>query len=195
MAPLAGRSLDELLDDVAARRPAPGGGCASAWTCALGASLVQMAAAFALDRADQDAVIERMRTVHARAGELRAAAVALGERELESYGPVLKALRLPREHGARRERVQAALSEAARAPFAIAEAAAEVAELGAEVRTGGSRHLEGDAAAGTVLAEAACRAAGRLVELNLAGSPGDERLGRLVALTRRAATAREDVLR
>jgi formiminotetrahydrofolate cyclodeaminase len=195
MTALAGRSLEDLLEDVAARRPAPGGGCASAWTCALGAGLVEMAAAFGLARPDQARRADRLRQVHARAGELRATAVVLGERDLESYGPVLEALRLPAEDPGRSERLRAALSAAVEAPLAVAEAAAEVAELAAEARSGGSRHLEGDAAAGALLAEAACRAAGRLVELNLADRPDDGRLARVDGLARRAARAREEVLR
>jgi hypothetical protein len=47
---------------------------------------------------------------------------------------------------------------------------------------------------GAVMAEAACRAAGRLVEINLAGAPDDPRLGRVAEAARRAGAAREEAL-
>jgi methenyltetrahydrofolate cyclohydrolase len=44
-------SFAELLDRLAARTPAPGGGAAAAWACALAAGLVEMAASFPDDAA------------------------------------------------------------------------------------------------------------------------------------------------
>ncbi|MBA2636837.1 MAG: cyclodeaminase/cyclohydrolase family protein, partial [Solirubrobacterales bacterium] len=40
MTALVDRPLSELLDALAARTPAPGGGCAAAWGCAIAAGLV-----------------------------------------------------------------------------------------------------------------------------------------------------------
>jgi methenyltetrahydrofolate cyclohydrolase len=116
------------------------------------------------------------------AAGLRARAVELAEAELHAYEPVLDAQRAGDP-----ERVAEALSRAADSPLAIARAAAEVAELGASVAAGGKQALKGDALVGVVLAEAACRAAGRLVRINLARTPDDPRLAELSELERRAA--------
>src|SRR5918992_578233 len=105
MQALADQSLHDLLEQVADRRPAPGGGSSSAWACALGAGLVEMAAAFAKEE-----------TIRGRA-----------------------------------------------------------AELGAQLARDGNPSLEGDAIAGTLLAEAATRAAAELVDINLEERPDDER--------------------
>jgi methenyltetrahydrofolate cyclohydrolase len=51
---LADRSLGQLLDQVAAKTPAPGGGSSSGLVCALAAALVQMAAAYAAARSEHD---------------------------------------------------------------------------------------------------------------------------------------------
>ncbi|HEY8584065.1 MAG TPA: cyclodeaminase/cyclohydrolase family protein [Capillimicrobium sp.] len=170
----ADRSLRELLDDVAAATPAPGGGSSSAWAAALAAALTEMAARFAGDGAAAE-----------RAGQLRAEALELGERELSSYAPVLEALRAPREDPARAERVAAALSDAADAPLAIARAAAETAAIAGRLARDGKPSLVGDAAAGEELARAACRAAARLVEINLARADGDPRRGEAAELAAR----------
>lgn len=190
MATLADRSLGQLLDQVAAASPSPGGGSSCALACAMAAGLVEMAAAFTLSRAEYAERHERMTELRARAGKLRAEALALAERELHVYGAVLDALRQPEDEPGRAERLDTALSDAADSPLAVARAAAEVAGLAAEVARSGNRHLRGDAMAGAVLAEAACAAAARLAELNLAGRPADPRRQEAAELPRRGLEAR-----
>jgi methenyltetrahydrofolate cyclohydrolase len=179
---LADRPLSELLDALSERTPAPGGGCASAWTGAMSAALLEMAAAFADDVEAGD-----------RASVLRGALLQEGGRERHSYGPVLEAVRLPPEDAARPQRLAAALADASDAPLAIARACVEVAELGAAVVARSKPALAGDAIAAVVLAEGACRAAARLVEINLRES-GDARLSDVAKLAARAADARARAL-
>jgi formiminotetrahydrofolate cyclodeaminase len=107
----------------------------------------------------------------ARAGELRTRALELAEIELHAYEPVLEALRLPREDPERAGRVSAAQAEASRSPLGIAQTAAELAELAADLTRGGNPNLTGDAIAGALLAEAAAQAAARLVAINLTDGP------------------------
>jgi methenyltetrahydrofolate cyclohydrolase len=187
---LADRSLADLTDALAAATPSPGGGCAAAWSCALAAALVEMTAGTALRRGGGDpGAVAR---ILARANELRVRAFVLGEHDAAAYAPVLAALRL--DAGSEREQALAeALDRAAGPPLAIAEAAAEVAELGAEAGRIGPESLEGDVTAGVLLAEGACRAAARLVELNLVGLPDDARLAAAAGLVARARRAREGV--
>jgi formiminotetrahydrofolate cyclodeaminase len=124
---------------------------------------------------------------HERAAELRARALQLAENDLESYAPVLEAQR-------RGEPVGPALSAAAETPLAIAQVGCEVAELAADLARGGRPSLEGDAATAALLAEAATRAAARLVELNLAGLPDDSRVRTAGEYAARAWSARESAL-
>jgi formiminotetrahydrofolate cyclodeaminase len=86
------------------------------------------------------------------------------------------------------------LSRAADAPLRIAETAADVAELGATLAEEGNPNLRGDAAAAAILSEAAARAAANLVEINLATTETDERIGRARELARAARTAAERAL-
>jgi methenyltetrahydrofolate cyclohydrolase len=145
---------------VAARTPAPGGGSSAAWTVALAAALVEMAAAFS-DR---------------EVPALRERALALAESELRAYGPVLEASRVPKDDPTRAERLERALSDAADSPLEIARLAAEVERLARDLAASGNRTLEGDANTAAELAAAARRAAVRLVEINLAAKPDDPRL-------------------
>lgn len=188
------RTLERLLDELAARTPSPGGGAAAGWTAAMAAALVEMAASFTLAR---DAFAERhprMEAIRGRAAELRSRVMELTEQELDAYGPVLEALRLAADDPRREPALRAAQCSAADPPLAIAHAATELAELGAEVARDGNAHLKGDSVAAAVLAEAACQAASRLVEINLAQLTGDRRGLEAVELTRRALAARRRAL-
>jgi formiminotetrahydrofolate cyclodeaminase len=187
---LVDRSLGQLLEQVAAESPSPGGGSSCALACALAAGLVEMAAAFTLARERYAERHERMATMRARASELRAQALALAEEELHVYEAVLQALREPEDAPGRSERLDAALSDATDSPLAVARAAAEVAALAAEAASTGNRNLRGDAIAGALLAEGACCAAARLADLNLAGRPHDPRREEASELTQRALQAR-----
>jgi formiminotetrahydrofolate cyclodeaminase len=191
---LADRPFQDLLNEVAAERAAPGGGASSAWGCALAAGLVEMAAGFTIGRSAYAERHARMEAIRDRAARLRVSLLELAERDLTAYVPVLEALRLPAGDPDREARLDAALSAAAETPLAVAEAAAEVAELAAETACEGNTHLRGDAVTGALLAEATCRSAGHLVETNLAGRPEDVRLAAVAALTERAAAARAKAL-
>jgi methenyltetrahydrofolate cyclohydrolase len=169
--------LHELLDSIAARTPAPGGGSTAACATALAAALVQMAAGFA------EGEVEPFK----RAGQLRTRALELAEIELHAFEPVLEALRRPRDDPDRAERVRVAKIEASKSPLEIALLAAEVAGLAAELAHTGNRNLTGDAIAGALLAEASAQAAARLVEINL--SKG-KTVQQAAELARRASAAR-----
>jgi formiminotetrahydrofolate cyclodeaminase len=181
---LADQSVRELLDAVGARTPVPGGGASAALGAALGAGLVEMAARFTGGCED----------VAGQAALLRVQLLELGERELSAYEPVLEAFALDADDPEREARLREALSDAANSPLEIARAAAVVAALGAELAVSGNTNLIGDAITGVALAEAACCAAARLAEINLARVPSDPRLDEAAELTRQASAARAKAL-
>jgi formiminotetrahydrofolate cyclodeaminase len=189
----ADQPLHDLLDSVAAQRPAPGGGCSAAWAGAFGAGLVEMAASFTLARPKYAGVHHRMADVRREAKLLRRRLLELAEADAEAYEPVILALRMPEQHPERRARLEKARSKAAEVPLETAEATATLAGLAAETARVGNIHLTGDAVTGAVLAEAACRSAAQLVEINLAGHD-DPRLARAGDAVRRASAARDDAL-
>jgi methenyltetrahydrofolate cyclohydrolase len=186
LAPLSDQTLAEMLADVAHATPAPGGGSSAAVTCALAAALVEMVAGIESGRAGEAAAAAP------RCAALRERALALAERELDAYAPVLEARRLAPDDPGRAQRIQAALVEASGSPLAIAEAAAEVAELGCPLAAASGPSVRGDALAGVLLAEAAAAAAATLVEINLAESgSGSEALERARSARASASAARE----
>jgi methenyltetrahydrofolate cyclohydrolase len=140
-----------------------------------------MAAVFAPDR----------EALAGRAHELRDRSLELAQSELHAYEPVLEALRLPHEDPERAAKVSAARAAAAEPPLAIAQAAAELAELAAEIARTGNPNLAGDAITATLLAEAGGQAAARLVMINLGDDP---RVRAATELAGRALNARKEAL-
>jgi formiminotetrahydrofolate cyclodeaminase len=191
-----GPTLEQLLDEVAAATPSPGGGACCGWAAALAAALIEMAAGVAeargIDvkardaRADAgDADIDgpdRMARIRLHANDLRRQAIELAERDRDSYGPVLAAQR----SGDAAE-VQSALERASDTPFALTVVAAELAVLAQEVLDAGRPSLAGDAVTALELARASCRAAANLVMLNLQSLPADPRRKEVQALLERIA--------
>src|SRR5690349_20390869 len=161
--------FDDLLDRLGERTPAPGGGAGAAWTCALAAALGEMVALYS---EAPDAA--------ARARELRAEALELARRDGEAYAAYM---------AASAEEKPAMLLAAADTVLAIAESAAEVAEIAARFITSGRRSTVRDAHTGVTLAAAAAAAAARLTEMD---APDDERAERARAAAERARTAISD---
>ena len=179
--------LERLLEEVAAPTPAPGGGACCGWAAALAAALVEMAAGVAAAQAEVgqgggssvDEPLGGVRAARSRATQLRLQALDLADRDRASYAPVLAAQRAGNQ-----AEVELALARAADVPFALAGVSAEVAELARQVLVDGRPSLRGDAITALELARAACRAATGLVQINLAGAPGDPRLAEVQSLLR-----------
>ncbi len=148
-------TLDDFLDGLAARTPAPGGGGAAAVTGAMAAGLVAMAARFsatqlpgALDLAEQ-------------ADELRRRVADLVDMDARAYATLLDARRQGGD-------LRLALRGAAAVPLEIAAIGARVAQMAARVAAAGNPNLRGDAVTGAVLAAASARSAACLVDINVA---------------------------
>jgi glutamate formiminotransferase/formiminotetrahydrofolate cyclodeaminase len=172
--------IEPLLAELAAPTPSPGAGSAAGWAAALAAGLAEMSAG--LTKSAASGVLAE------RAAHLRAQALDLAARDRTSFQGVLEARRAGRDDAQ-------ALADAASVPAELAGLAAELAELGAQLAATGNPALEGDATAAALLAEAATRAAARLVELNLAHDPAHEHHAAVMIHVERAASARDAVLR
>jgi formiminotetrahydrofolate cyclodeaminase len=184
--PLLDCSVADLLDNLAARQPTPGGGGAAALTAAMAAGLLGMAARFStpqlVDAAGRAAHADRVRTQVA----------ALAEQDAEAYQAVLAAFALPREPDSdvRRRQIRRSLERAARVPTEIAEAASGIAIEAAELAERGNPNLRGDAFTAAALAAAAARAAAELVRLNVElGKLGGDLAGRAAHAAEVAAQA------
>lgn len=177
--------LQSFLDAIAAETPAPGGGSVAAVVTEMAAALAAMTAR--LSRKHWEGAPGAV----AQAEALRVRATPLAQEDADAYEAVLTAMRMPKdlEPEVRNALIGETLSRAADVPLRIAEAAADVADLAATIAVEGNPNLRGDAAAAALLSEASARVAANLVEINLATTEEDERIGRARAFAAAAATA------
>jgi formiminotetrahydrofolate cyclodeaminase len=175
----------ELLDELAGP-VAPAGGSALAFAVAMAAAVVRMAARASKDSWDAAA------GVAAQADALRARAAPLAQLDADVLDEALavrdgSAALTPEK---RDWEIGKAFAAAAEPPLEIARAAADVAELAAEVAVSGDPRVRADAIAAVMLAGAAGRAAVTIVQVNLTSVEGDPR----VAEAERLARAAEDAV-
>lgn len=171
--PLNG-TVREFLDRLASPEPTPGGGSVAALTGALAAGLVSMVCYLTIGRQKYAEVEEEMRQVLLRSEALRRRLQELVQEDMEAYGELAAAYKLPRESeeakAVRRQAIQRALVRATEVPLEVATVAREVLALAQTVAEKGNRLAVSDAGIAGVLGEAAVRAAGFNVWINLASS-------------------------
>ena len=176
--PFGAWTLHELLEELASEAPAPGGGPLAGMVVAMAAALVAKVA-----RGSAEAWPEAAQVAE-RALELRDRAHWLAGADLDAHLRALEALRSTDRGG-----LGDALAHAAEMPLALAGTAADVALLAAEAAARGVPDRSADAQAAALLAAAAARASARLVEVNLATLPHDERVQAALERARAAEAA------
>jgi formiminotetrahydrofolate cyclodeaminase len=142
----------ELAAAIALPAPAPAAGAALGAVTALAAALVEKACALTAAGA--------LEAEQARAGELRAFALAFAELDEHVFRGIAYARSV---HGD----VAAAWAEAARVPLELAESCASLVELATSLTERANPNLRGEVDSAIGLARAAGLAAARLAEINL----------------------------
>lgn len=177
-------TASQVLDELAGPVP-PGGGSALAFTVAMAAALVRMAARASAESWDEAG------GVAAQADALRARVAPLAQLDADVYDQALAvrdgAAALPTEK--RDWEIGKAFTAAAEPPLEIARVAADVAELALAVVLYGEPRVRPDAVAAATLAAAVARAAVALVEANLTALEGDTRITETEELAAAAAYA------
>jgi formiminotetrahydrofolate cyclodeaminase len=164
---IADQSIAEFAEQLAARRPTPGGGAACAMVAGLAAALAEMAAGYcdqrSLDLGSED-LLDRLRQARRRAFDL-------ADADSAAYG-AYRAARADTSTGGRKAR-EAALRQAAAVPAELAFLTQQIAETSAQLFHEGNANLRTDAFAAAVLAAAIAEASAQFVVGNLGDSAGD----------------------
>jgi formiminotetrahydrofolate cyclodeaminase len=172
----------ELAGELAHASPPAGAGVVAAGVASVAAGLAESIARASLS------LWTEATGVAVQALVLRGRADAAGRNSAEAYTMARRWLDQradPRASG-RDAMLRAALFRAADALLVITAAAADCATLAAEIAAHCTPELEPDAVAAAELAATAARAAGSLVEINLALTPLDPRRVRARALVKTA---------
>ncbi len=133
--PLNYRTVRELVNEVAADSPAPGGGSVSALVGALGAALGTMVANLSAHKRGWDDRTDFFSAYAEKGQALKDRLLALMDEDTRAFNAIMEAFRLPRgsdeEKKARRVAIEKATRRAAETPYRVMEtalAAFEIAE-------------------------------------------------------------------
>lgn len=148
-----------FAEALAAREPVPGGGSASAFVGALGASLCGMVARYGATNPALADHAGDLTHAFAQADELAQELVGLVAEDVRAYGQVSAAYGISREDPARPAAIQDALRVAAMPPYRIMDACGRALALLEDMADKGSRQLLSDVACGAVFCRAAMQGA------------------------------------
>jgi formiminotetrahydrofolate cyclodeaminase len=177
-------SIQEFLELLASDERLPAGGLGAALVVAIAAGVVAKAA-----RLSRSEWLEAGGAV-AQANTLCRRALELAESNAVAYEDALATLKeIDKVEPDRRDAaIQDALIRSAEIPLLISQTACDLSVLAADVAEAGNPEVGADAAVAALLAGAAARAAGHLVEVNLATVPEDERAARGEVFASKAAS-------
>jgi glutamate formiminotransferase/formiminotetrahydrofolate cyclodeaminase len=167
------QDANQFLTDLAASQPTPGGGSASAYSAAMGASLVAMVGRLTVGKKRYADVESQMWPIIEEATELMTELQTAVVKDAEAFDAYMEARRLPRDTESqkleRNAAIQAASIKAAEVPLSVAKKAERVMALALKTAEMGNLNAISDAGTGVALAKAAIKGAGLNVRINLLG--------------------------
>lgn len=146
-------SIESYLNDLSARKPAPGGGSAAALNAAIGAGLMSMAANYT----------DGAQGILKKTEEARKRLQVLIDADIEAYGKLSKAIKECKDPA----KLDASYREAAKPPYEVCKISAECLKLCEELAERGNKNLITDVAIAAICLEGAFFAAKYNVYINL----------------------------
>jgi formiminotetrahydrofolate cyclodeaminase len=157
------QSIEEFLEGLASSAATPGGGSAAAIIGAMGAALVSMVCNLTIGKKKYVEVEDEMKSVLAKAEELRLALTGMIADDVKAFDAVMAAYgkpkETPEEQEARNEAIQSALKVATDVPLRCCKVSREVIDLAAVVSEKGNLGVISDAGVAVLAGYAALRSA------------------------------------
>lgn len=166
------QSLQQFLGTLASGAPTPGGGSVAAVTGAMAAGLLTMVCDLTIGKKAYAEFEDEARGLRERAEASRAALQQLAQDDIEIFGHLSAAYKLPKaaeaDAASRRAAIQTVTKQAAEVPLRIARAVADLVPLCAPLARRGSRLAVSDVGVAAHLIKAALPSALLNVDINLA---------------------------
>lgn len=168
---LAGRSLSDFSDDVAADSPVPGGGAVAALAGSLAAALSAMVANLTVGKKGYEESWKALDGLAIEAQGLKARLLRAVDEDAQAFNAVIAAQRLPKstdqEREVRNAAIQSGYKDAARIPLETAYACRDVLRVCGQAAELGNRNSLSDGGVGALMASAAAEGAVLNVLINL----------------------------
>lgn len=164
-----------LLDAVAAKTPAPGGGAVACASAALAAALAQMVVNYSINKKSLAEHKPALEAADRALTNARRILLELAEEDARAYGLVNELMKLPDTDARRQREWPAAVAASIQVPMAAIATCADLLRLMADLAPMTNTMLHSDLGIAAVLAEASARASRWNVEVNAASLPEPER--------------------
>lgn len=194
MSPLRTLAFGELLAQIGAKTPAPGGGAVASAAGALAAALARMVVAYSLGK---KTLIEHQPALHQADGALSRTIdllTGLADEDAAAFRLVNELSRLPESDERRLRDYPSAVEASVQIPLAATAACLELLRVIEALTPQTNRHLRSDLAISAVLAESAARSSWLNVAINLPTLPDQRRVASIreqgAAMLAQAAAAR-----
>ncbi len=159
-------SCEDLLNEVASKSPAPGGGSVAALSGSFGAALVSMVCNLTIGKKKYRDVEEDMNTVLSEAEILKKELLALSKEDVEAFNEVFKAFQIPDEEE-KKESLEKAYKNAANVPLKVGKRCQRVMELAQITTRKGNKNAITDSGVGALMAHSGLKGAVLNVKVNL----------------------------
>ncbi|MCW5754570.1 MAG: cyclodeaminase/cyclohydrolase family protein [Phycisphaeraceae bacterium] len=167
MPPLETLTVRELMDEIAAKSPAPGGGAVASVVGSLAAALGNMVVAYSVGKkqfADHAGALE---AASRRLTVARSMMLRLADEDAAAYQDFNELSRLPDDDERRKAEYPNAIQRCVQAPRAVLAATVDVLRLLETLAPITNRHLRSDLAIAAILCDTAARAASWNVRVNV----------------------------
>jgi len=160
-------AFGELLEQVAAKSPAPGGGAVTAAVAALGVSLAQMSLAYSIGKKSLAAHQGELERVSAKLQSARAVLLDLAEEDARAFEAVGSLMRMEKDDPRRKREMSSAALAAINAPRGTIAVCSDVLRALEGLSGKTNPNLRSDLAIAAELLETAARSSRWNVELNV----------------------------
>jgi formiminotetrahydrofolate cyclodeaminase len=158
------RPIREYLDDLAAKKPSPGGGSAAALAACVATSLMIMVARYTIGKPKYETAEANMADIIDKAGKYSEELRMLIDKDAEAYEKMSRALKECGDDAAMKDELYKAAVEP---PFLVCELTHHCLKACKELATHGNRNLITDTAVAAIMLEGAFFSAKFNVYINL----------------------------
>ncbi len=141
--------LNKFFEDLASRKPVPGGGSASCVAAAMAAALLEMVAQLSIGRSGDETLDEQFEKILSGTRELKPRLFRLAEQDAAGYMRVMEAFKLPKntaeEKAKRSQAIQRAFEGAIATPLALLQETLTLAQWSAYTLEKGNVNAFSDA--------------------------------------------------
>lgn len=167
MQPIESMSVRELLDELGAKTPAPGGGAVASMAGGLGAALGAMVIAYSIGKKSLAPHAPALEAASRRLVVARNLFLRLAQEDASAYDLYSELSKLPPDDERRTREMPGAIQRCVQAPRSVLAAAVDVARLLETLAPITNTHLHSDLGVAGVMCEAAARCAAWNIRVNL----------------------------